>query len=147
MTMSSDLAGDIRDCVSVNRWDSVNQTYRPYIVGGPPAFDFPISPGMGLFVDADDAGTLLLSGDAPVGVVVDLSIGWNLIGWYHEDSTMSSSLAENISGCISVNRWDSVNQTYRPFIVGGPPAFDFVVEPGMGLFVDVSTESTWTGEG
>jgi len=147
MTMSSDLAGDIRDCLSVNSWDAVNQTYRPYIVGGPPDFDFPISPGMGLFVDADDASTLMLSGSVPVDVSVDLSIGWNILGWYNVSSTMASSLAENISGCLSVNAWDGVNQTYRPFIVGGPPDFDFPISPGMGLFVDVTVESTWNGEG
>jgi hypothetical protein len=60
---------------------------------------------------------------------------------------MASSIAENISGCISVISWDSGLQTYKPFIVGGPSEFDFVVNPGMGLFVDVSSESTWNGEG
>jgi len=121
--MASDLAASIEDCLSVNRWDALNQTYRPYIVGGPPAFNFPISPGMGLFVDAETIGNIIFVGLPALGVNIDLKIGWNLLGWYHEDSTMSSSLAENISGCISVNRWDSVNQTYRPFIVGDLSSF------------------------
>jgi hypothetical protein len=40
-----------------------------------------------------------------------------------------------------------VNQTYKPFIVGGPPDFDFIVYAGMGLFVEVDVAGTWNGEG
>jgi len=145
--MSSELAASIEDCLSVNSWDAVNQTYRPYIVGGPPDFDFPVSPGIGLFVDAETIGGIIFVGPPALDVSIDLEIGWNLLGWYNVSSTMASSLAENISSCLSVNAWDGVNQTYKPYIVGGPPDFDFMVTPGMGLFVDVTIESTWTGEG
>jgi len=31
--------------------------------------------------------------------------------------------------------------------MGGPPSFDFPVVRGMGLFVDVTSESVWHGEG
>jgi hypothetical protein len=145
MIMASDLAENITGCLSVNAWDAINQTYRPYIVGIP-ALDFPIYPGMGLFIDSNDNSILTMSGILPTGISIDLHVGWDLIGWYHETGTMASSLAENISGCLSVNAWDALNQTYRPYIVG-IPALDFVVTPGMGLFVDVSEESIWTGEG
>jgi hypothetical protein len=143
--MASNLAESIKDCLSVNRWDALNQTYRPYIVGIP-ALDFPINPGIGLFVDTETIGDIIFVGPPALDVSIDLEIGWNLVGWYNVSSTMASSLAENISGCESVNAWDALNQTYRPYIVG-IPALDFVVTPGMGLFVDVTTESTWTGEG
>ena len=43
--------------------------------------------------------------------------------------------------------WDAVNQTYKRYIVGGPPDFDFTITQGMALFVDVTDESTWDGEG
>jgi hypothetical protein len=46
-----------------------------------------------------------------------------------------------------VSKWDSVNQTYQTYIVGGPPVFDFDIHCGMGLFVDVAVESTWLGQG
>jgi hypothetical protein len=38
-------------------------------------------------------------------------------------------------------------QTFKTFIVGGPPSFDFTVTPGMGLFVLVNQTSVWYGEG
>jgi len=145
--MSSDLALNISGCLSVNSWDAENQTYRPYIVGGPPDFDFQINPGIGLFVDVSQNSTFTFVGIKLASYSIPLKIGWNLIGWYDMDTTMASSIAENISDCVSVNAWDATNQTYKPYIVGGPPDFDFVVKPGMGLFVDVTEDSNWSGEG
>ena len=66
----------------------------------------------------------------------------------HENYTTNAiSLSENISGCSLVSRWDSVEQTYKTFVVGGPPTFDFMVTRGMGFFVYVDVESVWHGEG
>ena len=143
MTLSENITG----CVSINRWDAVEQTYKPYIVGGPPGLDFPIEDGYGYFVDVSENDTLVLAGYRITDVSIPLEIGWNLIGWYHTYNTTASSLAENITGCVSINRWDAIEKTYKPYIVGGPPGLDFIITQGMGLFVDVSVESTWHGEG
>jgi len=70
---------------------------------------------------------------------------WNLIGWYQDYNTTASSLADNITGCTSVSRWNASLQTYDTYIVGGPPSFDFDISKGMGLFVDVTEESFWYG--
>jgi hypothetical protein len=144
---ASDLADNITGSLSVSRWDNVNQTYRTYIVGGPPVFDFPIKDGCGYFVDTDQSSLLIVNGTPVINVSINLKIGWNLIGWYHDYNTTASSIGSNITGCLSVSRWDKVNQTYQTYIIGGPPVFDFTVKCGMGLFVDVSQESTWHGEG
>jgi hypothetical protein len=53
---------------------------------------------------------------------------------------------ENISGCSSVIKWDPLVQDYWLYLPGYP-AFDFVVGCGMGLFVEVSMDSVWHGEG
>ena len=144
MTLSENITG----CLSVSNWDSTNQTYKRYIVGGPPDFDFPIKDGCGYFVDADQDSTLTLSGAPVPGVNIPLRVGWNLIGWYHDHDTTAISLSENISGCSSVSMWDNnVHQTYKRYIVGGPPDFDFTITQGKGLFVDVTSESIWHGEG
>ena len=82
-----------------------------------------------------------------LSVEITLNIGWNQIGWANSYDTTASSIAENISGCLSVSAWDSVEQTYNTYIVGGPPSFDFIITPGMGMFVDVTSESVWHGEG
>ena len=75
-----------------------------------------------------------------------LNIGFNLIGWYHAYNTTASSLLENISGCLSIIKWDPVAQDYWLYIPGFP-AFDFVINSGMGLFVEVDEQSVWHGEG
>jgi hypothetical protein len=80
-------------------------------------------------------------------VTVYLKIGWNLIGWFNNETTMASSIAENISGCLSVSGWDNDIQSYKTYITGGPPSFDFPVYIGHGLFVDVTMDSEWHGEG
>jgi len=144
---ASDLAYNITSCNSISRWDAVNQTYKTYIVGGPPTFDFPIEDGCGYFVDIDQQSTITLVGYSIISVNIPLKVGWNLLGWYHDYTTMASSLSENISGCISVSCWDAVNQTYKTYIVNGPPTFDFTITRGMGLFVNVFITSIWHGEG
>ena len=70
-----------------------------------------------------------------------------MIGWYHEYNTTASSLGDAISGCEIISRWDAVNQTYRSYIIGGPPGLDFTITRGMGLFILVNEESLWYGEG
>jgi hypothetical protein len=144
---ASDLADNITGSLSVSRWDSVNQTYNTFIVGGPPVFDFPIEDGSGYFVDVNQISIFSLTGFTIFNVSIPLEIGWNLLGWYHEYNTTASSLSANITGSLSVSRWDSVNQTYNTFIVGGPPVFDFNIHCGMGLFVDVNQQSIWYGHG
>jgi outer membrane protein assembly factor BamB len=144
---ASDIADNLTDCNSVSHWDAVNQTYKTYIVGGPPTFDFAIMDGCGYFVDMNQPDYLLIYGLQINTINVSLEIGWNLLGWYHSYNTTASSLSENITGCTSVSMWNANVQTYDTYIVGGPPTFDFTVTCGIGVFVDVTEESIWYGEG
>jgi hypothetical protein len=144
---ASTLAENISGCQMVSRFDSVNQTFKTFIVGGPSSFNFPLVDGYGYFVLVDRSSTLSVSGSRIESVSVPLSVGWNMIGWYHSDNTMASSLGGNISGCEMISWFDSVNQTFKTYIVGGPPSFDFGISPGMGLFILVNTASVWHGEG
>ena len=81
-----------------------------------------------------------------LNVNVTLKTGVNLIGWYHNWDTTASSILENISGCLYIFKWDPIAQDYWLYLPGFP-AFDFVVKPGMGLFVEVDQDSYWYGEG
>ncbi|MCD6300072.1 MAG: hypothetical protein J7L78_02740, partial [Dehalococcoidales bacterium] len=144
---ASSLAENISGCEMISRFDALNQTFRTFIVGGPHGFDFPIVDGFGYFVLVNQSSNFSVSGSRISNVSVPLYVGWNMIGWYHSYNTTASSLAENITNCSMVSRFDALNQTYRTFIVGGPPGFDFTVTPGMGVFVLVDVESVWHGEG
>ena len=142
---ASDLANNVSGCLSVSGWNASLQTYDTYINGVPPS-DFQLQEGCGYFVDVTTDSTFSVTGDALSNINVSLEIGWNLIGWYDENETTASSLAENITGCLSVSCWDATDQTYETYITGVPPS-DFVISRGMGLFVDVTEQSYWHGEG
>ena len=141
------LSANITGCELISWFDSVNQTYRSYIVGGPPGFNFQIKDGYGYFVVVNESSIFSMSGVSISSVYIPLYVGWNLIGWHHEYITTAGSLAGNISGCELISWFDGVNQTYRSYIVGGPPGFDFTITAGMGIFVVVNVESVWHGEG
>jgi len=78
---------------------------------------------------------------------ISIEQGWNLIGWYQPYNTTAKSLLENISGTLSVSKWDPVAQSYWAYFDGGPSSFDFAITRGMGLFVETTEQSTWCGEG
>ena len=141
------LAENISDCIMISRFDAENQTYKSYIVGGPPGFDFSIQDGYGYFILTNQSSTLNLSGPPITNVSVSLEEGFNMIGWYHSYNTTASSLASNITNCTMVSKFDASNQTFKSYIVGGPPGFDFTITPGMGVFVLVDVASTWHGAG
>ena len=105
-----------------------------------------MEPGYGYFVETDSSSTFTIPGEPVFTVNIPLKMDWDLIGWFADEDTTAMSLAGNISGCLSVNMWDNVNQTYKTYIPGWPD-FDFVVSRGMGLFVDVDQQSIWHGEG
>jgi hypothetical protein len=142
---ASDIVENLSDCTSVVRWDPVEQSYWFYIPGYP-SFDFPLSPGQGYFVEMNNADTLSLVGYPITDVNITLKEGWNIIGWYQNQNTTASSIAENISGCTSVVKWNPVEQSYW-FYIPGYPSFDFIITGGMGLFVEVDQDSYWYGEG
>jgi hypothetical protein len=68
----------------------------------------------------------------------NLGTGWNLITIPAQNNWWASDIADNLTGCTSISRWDAVNQTYRTYIVGGPPTFDFKIIDGSGYFVDMN---------
>ena len=51
------------------------------------------------------------------------------------------------TGSEMVSWFNASSQTFETYIVGGPPQFDFVIRPGMGVFVLVDESSVWYGEG
>ncbi|PNX46179.1 MAG: hypothetical protein BV457_08145 [Thermoplasmata archaeon M9B1D] len=142
---ASDLVSNISGCSYVVKWDNVDQEFWIYVPGFP-AFDFPLIPGHGYFVEMSNTGTLIMVDSPITSVNVSLKVSVNLIGWYHNQNTTASSILENISNCSSIIKWDQVVQDYWLYLPGYP-AFDFVVTQGMGLFVDVDQESYWHGEG
>ena len=141
------LGESIPGCTIVSRWDASIQRYLGYIVDiSPPEFDFEIKEGVGYWVYVQSETTFSIFGPPITDVAIDLYVGWNVIGWYKETSTMASILADNIPDCTLVSRWDASIQRYRGYIVGiSPSEFDFGITCGMGIYVYVVNDSIWYG--
>ena len=147
---ASSLAADIVGCSIVSRFDAELQSYSSFIVGvSPPSADFAIEDGVSYFVVVGSSSIYFASGDLISSVSVPLSAngsGWNMIGWYHDYDSSASGIASGISNCSIVSMFDADLQSYCSYIVGvSPPSADFTVSCGMGVFVVVDVEGTWTG--
>jgi len=140
---ASDLANNITGCVYVSLFNSDTQMFETYT--GHPSSDFQIEDGLGYFVYVNESSTFNMIGLPIETVSVPLKIGWNMIGWFHEDDTTASSLCENITGCVYVSWFNCNTQMFESYT--GYPSSDFTISIGMGLFVSVDEESTWHGEG
>ena len=141
------LIENISGCQIVCCWDSIDQEYECFTIHSPSGYDFPIENGMGYFIGVTEDSNFSVTGRPISNVSIDLHIGWNLIGWFNETSTTAMSLLENITSCEIVCRWGSIAQEYDCFTSGSPPEYSFPIEIGMGLFVGVTEESIWHGEG
>ena len=141
------LIENITGCQIVCCWDSIDQEYKCFTIHSPDSYDFPIENGMGYFIGVTEDSNFSVTGRPISNVSIDLHIDWNLIGWFKENSTTAKSLLENITSCQIVCRWGSIAQEYDCFTTSSPPEYSFAIEIGTGLFVGVTQESQWHGEG
>ena len=156
--IGSDDNGDVSGSAYVFTRDGTSWTQQVKLLASDGAFGDIFGWSVSLYGDTaligaygdddngDDSGSAYMFNYSDL-IFIQLKIGWNLLGWYHDYDTTASSLSENISGCVSVSMWNSSLQTYNTYIVGGPPSFDFPIRCSMGLFVDVIAPSIWYGEG
>ena len=137
---ASSVFDNISGCVYVG---VINHNLSPpsqyYFEGGD---DFVIQPGMGIEVYVSENSSLLMS-EIPVdlNISVQMCNGYNWIGWIRAYEITASSVFDNISGCVYVG---VINHNLSPpsqyYFEGGD---DFVIQPGMGIEVYVSENSTW----
>jgi len=81
--------------------------------------------------------------DEDVTVDIELKTGWNLITIPIVNDWMASTLAENITGCQMIGWFDSTTQELKTHVVAAP-VYDFPIANGMGYFVLVNTDSTFS---
>ena len=88
-----------------------------------------------------------VTADETISLEIDLVTGFNGISIPIQNSWKASTLAENISGCISINKWNPITQSNWPYYVGGPMSFDFEIEDGQGLLIELDSDSTFSMSG
>ena len=141
------LAENITNCSIISKWNASLQQYQSYLVGiSPPEFDFAIKQGIGYFIYVNNDTTFSIIGLPISNVSIPLHIGWNLIGWFKENSTTASLLGQNITNCSIISKWNASLQQFQSYLVGiSPPEYDFEIKQGMGIFIYTNEESIWHG--
>ena len=139
------LGENVTGCTTICRFNADSQTYTTHVVGIP-YNDFPILDGVGYFVYVTGDSFLNVTGAIIESVNVSLHASWNLIGWYKGAGTNASSLGSMLHECTTLCRYDAGMGSYVTHVVG-IPYNDFLITPGMGLFIYVTSDSYWTGEG
>jgi hypothetical protein len=141
------LLASITGCTIVYGYDAANATAHIVTAGSPPETDFPVENGVGYFVAVSANTSFSITGVPLENPTVHLYPGWNLLGWYREQNTTAKSILGNITDCAIVYYYDATTGTPTIVTPSSPPETDFPVSRGMGLFVAVTSESDWHGEG
>ena len=136
------LHSQIPGCGIILRWNASSGDFDLYAPGAP--YNFAIENGVGYLVSVEYDTNVEFMGIPLQSVSVPLHIGWNMLGWFKEENTTTSSLLTNITGCNIVLLW---NASIADFDVYVPGAEDRIVKPGTGFLVAVTEESEWHGEG
>jgi hypothetical protein len=139
------VIGDPSICDTVTMWNASRQKYVGHLVGTPIS-NFDIKNGIGYFIHVAEETNFTVTGIPITNVSVAIYPGWNIIGWYHDYTTKAESLGTNITTCDTVIMWNALRQKYIGHPVGTPVS-NFDIMMGMGIFVHVTEESTWHGEG
>ena len=102
-----------------------------------------VEPGQGMWVNMSDNAELIIPGESPVNGV-DLSEGWNLVGF-------SSPASQNITDAISsidgdvVSVWAYQNGEWRIYDPQDSVSSDLTtLDPGYGYWINMNVPSVWT---
>ncbi|HEC76091.1 MAG TPA: hypothetical protein ENI33_02385 [Thermoplasmatales archaeon] len=136
------LHSQIPGCGIILRWNASSGDFDLYAPGAP--YNFEIENGVGYLVSVAHDTSVEFIGIPVQSVSVPLYTGWNMLGWFKEENTTTSSLLTNITGCSIVLLW---NASIADFDVYVPGAQDRVVTLGTGFLVGVDEASIWHGEG
>jgi len=144
---ASDLVPQLFAGEKIERW--TGSGYTTYTVGGSNP-DFTISAHYAFWINATSAHDIKLYGfRQTTQIAVSLSAGYNQIGWTSLtnltatawDLTNSTDTAGQIR---IVSRWDAVHQVTNTTDVFylSMQKYNFIIEPGRGYWVWVSTATT-----
>jgi len=167
LVMASDLASDIQSdptfsgsVDAIERWNSVAQSYEPYIVGIP-FTDFALEAGSAYRVSVTGGSgpiTYTMTGDVPDAALFTYTLretagsdfSWIMIPLDRGHLVMASDLATDIetnsSGTVTVvaiERWNAIAQSFEPYIPG-LPFTDFTISIGYPYRISVTVPGAGT---
>ena len=104
--------------------------------------NFQLENGTGYFVYLETEKDFMIEGKEVPGVEINLSKGWNSIGWYENNATYPKKIMDVIVNSSSISYW---NATLSRFVVccKGVSMSNFSISEGTGLFIHAETDSMW----
>jgi len=143
------FAGIWANFSKVYAYEAATTTWTKYDKNGPPYGNSltNVDETMGLWVYVDGACTLQASGVEPSSTQFQLHSGANLVSWPSMDTVPVGTAFAGIWDQFSkVYAYDAATTTWTKYDKNGPPYGNSLqnVEPGMGLWVYVDTNCTWT---
>ncbi|HEC82332.1 MAG TPA: hypothetical protein ENI53_00405 [Thermoplasmatales archaeon] len=139
---ASMLYSSIPYCNIILKWNATADDFELYVPGSP--YDFEIEEGHGYLVGISNNSTFYVPGSIIQNVSISLAIGWNMLGWFKEQSTTARSIYENITSCSIVLSWNATADDFNLYV---PGIDNFSIKRGEGFLVAVDEESIWSGEG
>jgi len=139
---ASDLMSSISGCTVVTMWDNINQKYVSYIDGF--GEDFELNNGSSYFVFLTGGVMTYLIGDVyQPEINITFHPGYNLIGWPYPEYEPAEDIADNITHCMKVAKWNAQEQTWVAEYITALDSYNFDLLMGEGAFVFVSEQSQW----
>jgi len=141
----------ITGSATVAWWNPVSQSSETYTEVMPGVYvgtNFDVKPGRGYEVQVSSDTEWSVVGWVPSICPIDLKTGANWIGMpFNTTIDDADELIKDITNCATVAWWNPVSQsseTYTEVMPGVYVGTNFVVMPGRGYEVQVSSDTTWT---
>jgi len=143
ITSIEDVLAPIMDGV-ISVWAYDNGSWLVYDPENPDFSDLlEVEPGQGLWVNMSDNAKLIIPGESPVDGV-DLSEGWNLVGFSSPASRNISDAISSIDGDVE-SIWAYQNGQWMIYDPQNPDLSDLAtMDPGYGYWVKMNVPSVWT---
>ena len=143
------FAGIWANLSKIYAYEAATTSWKKYDKNGPPYGNTltNVDETMGLWVYVDGACTLQASGAEPSSTQFQLYTGANLVGWPSMDTVPVTTAFAGIWAQFSkVYAYDASTTTWKKYDKNGPPYGNTLtnLEPGMGLWVYVDGNCTWT---
>lgn len=129
------------NCTKIAQWNNTQQKWLMY-ERGMETNNFTVDSGVGYFAYCIGNASWTLAGKLITNTTINLTMGWNSIGWYNSTQTNAESLGASIVNCTAVAYWNNILGRFVTHPMNTNIS-NFTVKIGEGYFVYVTTESKW----
>jgi parallel beta-helix repeat protein len=121
-------------------YDSINQKWKSFVESKPYHGDLGyLNHTMGLWVNVTQDSNLTVAGSVPASTVINLQIGWNLVGFPYFRTNLTVA---DIKVAVGADRIEGFDGSAAPYFLKALADGDFL-QTGFGYWIDVPSGATW----